>query len=148
MYIKGKRYHYDTEVSISGVEFLNNQKQKCTNFKVGDYFNLRIYFNCKRIVNKPIFTVSLFNIEGLLVSSNYSHFDGYNIDKISGEGYVDFCIDKLAFKPSKYICSITFAEKEIANVLEWHEKCHTFNIKSGITNNALINPFPEWSLKI
>lgn len=128
-------------------EFLNNHELKCVNFKVGDYFKLRIYFNCRRIVKKPIFTVSLFNIEGLLISSNYSNFDGYNIDKISGGGYVDFCIDKLAFKPSKYICSVTFAEKEVSNILEWHEKSYMFNIKSGITNNALINPFPKWFLK-
>ena len=147
-FIKGKKYRYDSEVNISKIEFLNNQGQKCTNFKVGDYFKLRIYFNCRRTVKKPIFTVSLFNIEGLLVSSSYSNFDGYNIDKISGEGYVDFCIDKLAFKASKYICSITFSEKEVSNILDWHEKCYTFNIKSGITNNALINPFPGWSLKV
>jgi len=69
------------------------------------------------------------------------------LDKISGEGYVDFCIDKLAFKPSKYICSVTFAEKEVSNILEWHEKSYMVNIKSGITNNALINPFPKWFLK-
>jgi lipopolysaccharide transport system ATP-binding protein len=146
-FIKGKQYRYDSEVNISKIEFLNNQEQKCANFKVGDYFKLRIYFNCKRIVKNAIFTVSLFNIEGLLVSSNYSNFDGYNIEKISGEGHVDFCINKLVFKPSKYICSITFSEKEVSNVLEWHEKSYTFNIKSGITNNALINPFPKWFFK-
>ena len=71
-------------------EFLNNHELECVNFKVGDYFKLRIYFNCRRIVKKPIFTVSLFNIEGLLVSTNYSNFYGYNIDKISGGGFVHF----------------------------------------------------------
>jgi len=146
-FIKGKRYHYDSEANISGVEFLNNHEQKCTNFKVGDYFKLRIYFNCRRPVKKPIFTVSIFNLEGLLIISNYSNFDGYSIDKISGESYIDFCIEKLSLKPSKYICSITFAEKEVSNILEWHEKSYTFIIKSGLTNNALINPFPEWYLK-
>lgn len=143
----GSQLNYDPAARILKIEFLDNNDQIRNNFKVGDDFKLRIYFNCKRIVKKPIFTVSLFNIEGLLVSSSYSNFDGYNIDKISGEGYIDYYIDKLAFKPSKYICSITFAEKEVSNVLEWHEKCHTFNIKSGVTNNALINPFPAWSLK-
>lgn len=144
----GRKINYDPEVIISKVEFLDNNDRICTNFKVGDYFKLRVHFNCRRVVKNPIFTTSIFNwSEGLMVSSNYTNFDGYNIDKILGEGYVDFCIDKLVFKPSKYICSITFAEKEVSNILEWHERCYEFNIVAGdFVNYGLINPFPEWSL--
>lgn len=144
----GSQLNYDPTARILKIEFLDNNDQIRNNFKVGDYFKLQVYFNCRRIVKKPIFTVSLYNIEGLLVSSNYSNFNGYNVNKISSEGYVDFCIDKLFFKPCKYVCSITFAEKEVVNVLGWHEKSYTSNLKSGITNNALINPFPKWFLQV
>ncbi len=138
---------YDPRVKISKVEFLNKNNRICTNFKVGDYFKLRIHFACKRTVNNPIFTVSMFNAEGLLVSSNYSNFDGYKVAQISGIGYTDFCISKLAFKPCRYVCSITFSEKEVANVLDWHEKCYLFTITGRLTNYGLINPFPEWFLE-
>jgi len=139
--------HYDSKVEISKVEFLDKNNQICTNFKVGDYFKLRVHFVCKRAVQNPIFTVSIFNTEGLLVSSNYSNFDGYKVAQISGIGYTDFCISKLAFKPCRYVCSITFSEKEVANVLDWHEKCYLFTITGRLTNYGLINPFPEWFLE-
>lgn len=143
----GSQLHYDPAIKISRVEFLNNNDQICTNYKVGDYFKLRIHFDCKRIVKNPIFTVSIFNYsEGLMASSNYSNFDGYKPAQISGVGYIDFCLNTLAFKPSKYICSITFAEEEVSNILEWHEKCYVFTVAGSSTNYGLINPFPKWSL--
>jgi lipopolysaccharide transport system ATP-binding protein len=142
-----KNVYYDPKARISKVEFLDINDQICTNHKIGDHFKLRIHFNCMRAVNEPIFTVSIFNPEGLVVSSNYSNLDGYNLVSILGKGYVDFCICKLPLKASQYVCSITFAEGEVANVLEWHEKCYAFTVSEGSTNYGLINPFPKWSLK-
>jgi lipopolysaccharide transport system ATP-binding protein len=142
-----KNLRYDSKVKISKVEFLDENDQISTNYKIGDHFRLRIHFNCARTVDNPIFTVSIFNREGLSVSSNYSNLDGCNLVSILGKGYVDFCIGKLPFKASKYICSITFAEGEVSNVLEWHEKCHAFTVSEGSTHYGLINPFPKWSLK-
>jgi len=143
----GTRFHYDSTVEISEVKFLDNNGQTCTNFKVGDDFKLRIHFDCRRIVKNPIFTVSVFNSEGLVIISNYSNFDGYELPQIFGVGYIDFCINKLAFTPSRYMCSITFAEEEVSNVLAWHEKCYVFSVAGSSTNYGLINPFPKWSLK-
>ena len=141
--------HYDPLVKMSKVELLNSGNKICTNYEIGDLLKLRIHFNCKRIVKNPIFTVSIFNYsEGLLICSNYSNFDGYNIDEISGIGYVDFYIRKLLFKPSKYICSITFSEKDIANILDWHEKFYIFTVTGKATNYGLFNPLPEWSLTL
>ena len=146
--MRGRQLHYDPAAKISKVEFLDNNGRICTNYKVGDYFKLRIHFACRRIVKNPIFTVSIFNLEGLTVSSNYSNFDDYKFPQISGGGYIDFCLKKLAFKPSKYICSITFAEEEVSNVLDWHDRCYVFTVAGrSSTNYGLINPFPKWSLK-
>ena len=143
----GSQLHYDPAVKISKVEFLDKNDQICTNYEVGDYFKLRIHFDCKRIVKNPIFTVSILNSEGLVISSNYSISDGYKLEQIFGVGYIDFCLNRLAFKPSKYICSITFSEKEVANILDWHERCYIFTVAGSSTNYGLINPFPRWYLK-
>ena len=138
---------YDSATKISKVEFLDKNEHIRANYKVGDYFILRIHFDCKRIVKDPVFTVSIYNSEDLAVSSNYSNFDDYKPAQIYGVGYIDFCLNKLPFRPSKYICSITFAEKEVSNILEWHERCYTFTVAGNCTNYGLINPFPKWSLR-
>lgn len=144
----GKRFNCDPAVKISKVEFLDNNHQVRTNYKVGDSFKLRIHFDCKRIIKNPVFTVAIYNYsKGLLVSSNYSNFDGCKLSSISGTGYIDFCLNKLPFEASKYVCSVTFAEKEVSNILDWHEKCYVFTVAGSSTNYGLINPFPGWFLK-
>jgi len=143
----GKKFHYDSEAKILAVEFLDNNDRVCTSYKVGDCFKIRIHFSCMRVVKNPIFTVSIFSLEGIAIASNYSNFDGYKFDQIFGVGYIDFYLDKLAIKPSRYTCSITFAEKEVSNVLAWHEKCYKFVVTGDSSNYGLINPFPKWSLK-
>jgi len=115
---------------------------------VGDFFKLRIHFDCRRIVKNPIFGVTIFNLEGLTINFNRTNFDGYNFPQISGIGYIDFCIDKIQFKPFQYVCSIFLSEKEFKNYLDWHEKCYGFNVAGNATNQGLINPFPKWFLKI
>jgi len=144
---KGRGIHlnYDNAIKITKVEFLNDHNKKSKNFKVGGSFKLRIHFNCKRNVIEPIFTVSIYNEEETLICSNYSNFDGYKISNISGGGYIDFCLNKLAFKISRYFCTITFAEKEVANILDRYEKYFIFNVVGNSKNYGLFNPFPQWS---
>lgn len=95
------------------------------------------------------FAVSICDSGGLVISSNYSNSDGYKFPQIFGVGNIDFYLDKIPFKPSKYVCSITLSEEKVgvSKVLEWHEKCYIFTVVGGSTNYALINPFPKWSLK-
>jgi len=141
----GNRWQNDSAVEISKVEFLDSNDQIRTDFKVGEPFKLRIGFACRRTVKNPVFTVSIFDSEGHVFSSNYSNFDGYQFSSISGTGHVDFLLDKLSFNPAKYICSITLSEEEVANILDWHEKRYSFTIAENTTNYGFFNPFPRWS---
>ena len=139
----------DSTVGIKNVEFLNEKDEQSPYFEVGDKFKIRMFFDCERKVVKPIFTVSLFNPENIQVISNYTNFDNFPIDSIEGNGYIDFSIDKLSLKPSRYSCMITFTENnDINNVLEWHDKAYTFTVKSNkYMSYGLINPFPKWEIR-
>jgi len=143
----GRIFHYDQSVNIFKIEFLDKNNAICKSYKVGDYFKLRIYFNCKRIVNNPIFGVTIFSSQGPTISFNRSNLDGSEFSKVSGKGYVDFCIDKLPFHPSHYFCSVFISEEEFHNYLDVHEKCYKFIVAGNATNQGLMNPFPKWFLK-
>lgn len=144
--VKTNRLRYDSAVKIFKVEFLDKNDQKQIIYKVGDYFKLRIHFDCRRVVEHPIFTLSIFNQEGQIVCSNYSSLDGYKFKQISGVGHVDFCITKLRFGQSRYICSVTLSEREASNILDWHERRFSFTVAGNCTNYGLVNPFPKWFL--
>lgn len=138
----------DPLTKITKVEFLNKSYMPSFEHRVGEFFNIRIHFHCKRPVDRPVFTVSILDPENIQVISNYTIFDGYSVKTIEGEGYLDFIIEKLLLKPSKYRCTITLSENgEINNVLEWHDKRHYFKVLSGGTvSYGIVNPFPKWKL--
>ena len=143
---KGLRINNDPDVKITEVEFLNKDNRKCEIFQNGDYLKLRIHFDCKRLVHNPILAVCIFNLQDQVMSLNCSHFDGYKFSSLSGKGYVDFCINKLIFNPSRYICTITLSADNIANTLDKHIKSYSFTILGGSKAHGLVNPFPEWQL--
>jgi lipopolysaccharide transport system ATP-binding protein len=139
---------YDSKIDINKVEFLDERGQPREEFDVGSKLKIRIHFKCGRTVVQPIFVMSIYNAEDLVMCSNYSNLDGFTIDCIKGAGYVDFSLGSIPFKPSRYLCSITLSEKEVSNAIVWHEKCHAFTVSGGLTNYGLFNPFPTWSLSL
>ena len=143
----GQKFNFDKDIKISKVDFMNENDEVCMNYKVDDYFKLRIYFECKRMVEHPIFNVSIFDLEEELISSNYSNFDKYQFNEAYGVGYIDFCIKRIFLKPSEYICSISFAEKETTNILEYHDKCYVFTVSGDFAGYGLVNFSPMWFLK-
>ena len=145
---KASIFNYDPLVSIPSVGFLDKRDKVRDDFKVGEPFKVRIHFDCRRKVNRPIFTVSIFDLENNQVVSNYTSLDGYSIDSVSGRGYIDFYIERLSLKAGQYKCTVTFAEdNNVSNVVVWHDKSHKFLISmKKHTSYGVINPFPKWKL--
>ncbi len=138
------RVRTDNYAEINEVEFINKTGERVKEYNFGESLILKIYYQTKRIVKKPIFTVSIFDIKDTLVTSNYSNWDGLNLDEIKGKGFIEYRIDKINLSPGKYFCSVTLAEIEVSNPLDWHEKCYAFMVSGKSNNYGFFNPFPKW----
>jgi lipopolysaccharide transport system ATP-binding protein len=145
----GSHINNDPATQITNVEFLDNMGKKCTEYRSGDFFKMRIFFNCKRQVKNPIFTFAILNTESIAVIANYSNFDNFeNPPVIFGNGFIDLTIKELLLKSGCYLCTITFAENDLANVLDWHEKSYSFSVISkGTVAYGLFQPPTEWEFK-
>jgi lipopolysaccharide transport system ATP-binding protein len=140
------RLNYDPATRITGVEFLSKDGVEKDVFETGEYFKMRIHVECDREVVDPIFTVTIQNLESIVVISNYSNFDGFKFKPMKGKHVVEFEIEKLSLKASKYFVSLTFVEKDLNYHLEWHEKAHVFSVKGGPISYGIFNPYPQWKL--
>ncbi len=138
--------NYDKQVKVTSVQVLDGNDQHKQEFNFGEPIKIRINVDCKRVVKQPVFTVSVHNAEGVQVISNYTQFDGWSKESVSGQLSMDFLIKRITLNPSKYFLSITFSEQEVNNHLEWHEKAHTFSIVKGPVSYGVYNPEPTWQL--
>ena len=141
---KGTHINTDPLTLITKVELLNQNDEVTENFESGGFFKLRIFFDCKRKVEKPIFTFSVLTPESVGVISNYSN----DLQAIEGEGVLDVVIEKLIIKAGSYSCSVTLSENNPTTVLDWHERSFNFNV---IGNNnfqrGLAQISSSWEIK-
>jgi len=138
----GIRLHYDETVNISKVEFLCENRQNI--IKLGAPLKIRIHYKTSRIVKNPIFIVSIYSVTQVLISNHYSHFDGYQVKSISGEGYVDYIVESPILATGRYICSITISEGEVGNSLDRNEKMFGFSIVGNRRSYGLIDQRVNW----
>ncbi len=139
----------DVQTIINNVEFLDENEDKKTEFGVGDYFKARIHYDLKREVKTPLFTFGIANVENIsvIVSFSNQHVDTKNLN-LNGIGFYDFVVPKLYLKPGNYRCTITLAEGDMGNVLDWHEKNFLFTVFADkpLTHGLLQLP-TEWHIK-
>jgi lipopolysaccharide transport system ATP-binding protein len=145
---KSNVLNYDSATRITLFEHLDKDLSRSNTFRSGEKIIIRAHFNCTRDVIDPVFTISIFNAENIQIISNYTSFDSFRINSISGTGFVQFEMQDIHLKPGRYKCMLTFAEyNDVNKVLEWHEKGYPFTIEPGFTAFfGIINPEPIWSL--
>jgi hypothetical protein len=105
---------------------------------------IRIYYKANRIVKEPIFVITIYNTTHVVVSSHYSHFDGYHIDAMSGGGYIDYIVDNLTLTCGSYFVSVSMSEGEVSHTLDWHEKMYLFTVMGRTRSYGLITQRPKW----
>jgi lipopolysaccharide transport system ATP-binding protein len=118
----------------------------CDSILCGDSLKIIIAYNFQRIVEKPIFTVSILSEEGDVITDMYC--DNY-FKNLEGTGTIEFLIDHFAVKPQIYHISVTLSDIEILNKLEWHNNLYTIVVKGNL--NVLINQglfyfYPKWRI--
>lgn len=138
----------DPLTKVVKVEFLDKDLKTQKTYNFGESLTVRVHYDCKRKVEKPVFSVTFMNPENQAAICNFTTLDGFKIDSVEGTGYIDFKINKLALKASEYRVSITFTENDdVNNILEWHEKAYPIIIDSnGVVTYGFYNPFPTWEL--
>lgn len=143
----GQRISNDPDANIDSVEFVNAKGEKATEFITGESFTMRINYDLKRRVEEPIFTMGILTAENIILVSNYTNYDLKDkLPPLEGKGYLDYTIDQLYLKPGNYQVTVTFADHELQNVLDWHEKMYTFSVNTnGHVAYGLWQPPGEWN---
>lgn len=135
----------DPAVRITGIEI--NGQTKSFVVDSGQELKLRINYDLARPVENAIMSVTMTNAENIAVVTQFTNYDGFKMEKLSGKGYVEQKISKFNLKQGIYRISLTFASgNDINNVLEWHDRVYTLLVNPAKkTVLGLFDIHPEWS---
>ncbi len=129
---------------FSSVKFLDSGMSENVSFNFDDKLTIRLSYKLQEEVQYPIFTIVLTRNDGVVVASCSSKDS--KIEAISGEGHVDFTIDKVKLFAGVYSLTSVLYNRDFENPVFSLDNSHTFNIFS--TRDTQVGIFEidgEWT---
>ncbi|HMO58100.1 MAG TPA: Wzt carbohydrate-binding domain-containing protein, partial [Roseiflexaceae bacterium] len=78
----------------------------------------------------PIFGIGLHHEGGMLLSGPNTRFHGYEITRISGQGYVDYQIPELPLLGGRYQISAAIYDKSMLHPYDHHDRLYRLTVQS------------------
>lgn len=123
--VAGEKRYLDDSIIISKVDYPPE-------IFSGDKFPIELEVISKREIDNPIISVSIFNVSGQNIISNYSDVDHINIALIEGVNKFRLTYEKLFLMRGVYYINLVIAERVINDQLAALINCFKFEVKSNI----------------
>jgi hypothetical protein len=116
------------EAEIVRVQFLDEGEQEKRAFMTGQTFIARLHYSAHQRIQGPQFGVALYHADGFHISGPNTHFSGYPIDAIEGEGYIDYTVPNLPLLPATYFFSAAIYDQAGVCAYDHHHQAYTFRV--------------------
>jgi ABC-type polysaccharide/polyol phosphate transport system ATPase subunit len=101
------------QVKITRLELLQDQQPIATTVRTRDPLTVRLHYACTQPVDRPVFGVAIHRDDGLHVTGPNTQMDGLEIAQVSGEGAVDYTIERLPLLPGRYYLSAAVYDHDL-----------------------------------
>lgn len=98
----------------------------------GEEVILRMYYEAKTRINKPVFGVSMEAIDGTYLWGNNTRDLNFPVEEIDGPGVVDIRIPKLNLQPGQYIFHGSIVNTTTEHVFDYVRDVASVSVKRGI----------------
>lgn len=119
------------EVQIDDIELLDRSGAPVSRFATGDAVTLRIHFNAHERIEKPVFGIAMFNLDGLLVTLPSTRDAHFPIDEIEGRGTIDHSVENLMLLPGTYDLSVSVYDHAIVHPFDYRQHYLRFDVDPG-----------------
>jgi ABC-type polysaccharide/polyol phosphate transport system ATPase subunit len=116
------------EAEITGIEFLNDRDERSTVFKTGDFMKVRIHYEAKEEIKKPVFGIAFYREDGIHINGPNTKTSNYDIPHIQGKGYIEHIINSIPFLPGIYLFTASIYDYSCTNAYDHWERCFKFSV--------------------
>lgn len=114
----------DGAAVVTALEILDGDNQPASKFRTGDTVTMRLRYDATELIEKPVFGLAIYSLEGVKIWSHNTRDDDLVFDNISGTGAVELTIDRLPLNPGLFDISVS-----ITDWTRLHNHHHVKNIK-------------------
>ncbi len=137
------------EVEITGVAFLDKEGKETNFIKTGEKFRVRIDYNARSKVEKPVFGIAIYSDRGVHITGPNTKKQDFLIESVEGKGYVEYEVESLPLLPGTYL--FTAAVYDLSGLQafdhwEQHWKFHVIESEAVPERYGLITIPSRWRM--
>ncbi|MDY7078949.1 MAG: ABC transporter ATP-binding protein [Chloroflexota bacterium] len=135
------------EIRIVDVAFLDAQGARTEVFLSEQAMTIRVTYEAVQRVEKPVFGISLYRNDNLLVAGPNTNLAGYHIPAAEGRGVLDFKIPHLPLMAGRYELSVSAYDETVTHKYAYLHRAFTFSIQPrSLWDSIGVMHFPgHWS---
>lgn len=142
---KSKR-HGTGEVQINKIKLLSEPGKEKNLFETGENIIIRLFYKCKREIEKPNFGVAIYRSDGVYCYGINSLIDNKCPTVISGRGCLDLCYPKIPLLQGEYSIELAIYGKTELDVYDYISKAKIFKVGSNKKDQGLVFLPHEWNI--
>ncbi|HET6953905.1 MAG TPA: ABC transporter ATP-binding protein [Acidimicrobiales bacterium] len=119
------------DIRITDVDMLGPNGQPTEQIQTGDEVTFRLRYEATRSVERPVFGLGVFTLEGVQVSGPNTREAGVWVDSVDGAGVVELHVDRLLLLPGSYVVSAASTDETISHTFDHRHKAFHFDVKPG-----------------
>jgi len=102
----------------------------------GDAVTFRVHYRAHERVERPVFGLAFYNLEGVLVSGPNTREAEVVPDFIEGEGIVELTVDAMMLLPGTYDISASLYDYAIVHPFDFRQRAVRFDVDAGIPHET------------
>jgi ABC-2 type transport system ATP-binding protein/lipopolysaccharide transport system ATP-binding protein len=118
------------EITLSRLEFLDATAVPRPVATTGDPLTIRMHYEVHEPVDDPVFGLAFHHESGTHVSGPNSR-EAVVTGRPTGEGWVDFRMDRLLLQPGSYVVSAAVVDTTMAHVYDYRDQAFALHVQPG-----------------
>ena len=131
------------KVLITDVQFIDKFGNTTDKVNSGDPLTIRIHYETKEKIPKPVFGIAIHNEEGTHIYGTNTQLKGLELEPIDGTGHMDLNIEKIPMNYGKYFVTVAIHSIDHTHH-DWRNKEYAFNVIRSNNEDGLIEIHSKW----
>jgi len=119
------------EAVIDQIDVLGPDGRPTSKLHTGDAVTFRVHYQAHERVERPVFGLAFYNLEGVLVSGPNTREAEVVPDFIEGEGIVELTVDAMMLLPGTYDISASLYDYAIVHPFDFRQRAVRFDVDPG-----------------
>ncbi|MBK8468996.1 MAG: ABC transporter ATP-binding protein [Candidatus Phosphoribacter sp.] len=135
------------EAEVLDVTFHDTDGEAIDVVEYGQHFSIRVHFRAHERLDRPNIGLGMWSEQGWPIAGPNTRLADFEIDALSGEGSVDFTVERCPFAPGRLSISAAITDASTTHVYDWREKEFELRVvpSTGLSPTGMVEIAGSWS---